>query len=92
MLVRPQREGDVEAIERIADLLSEDGISVVPFDRPAARAAASLRAHHGLKLPDAIIVATALEAGCDVIVGNDNRWHRIKDIAYVHLDDEVETR
>ena len=83
------REGNVEAIERIADLLSEDGLEVVPVFRPTARAAAELRARHGLKLPDAIIVATALAAGCDVIVGNDKEWRKLQEIPYVRLDDVV---
>lgn len=87
LLVRPHREGDTEAIERIAGLLSEDGIHVFALGRPAARSAAELRARHGLKLPDAIIVATALAAGCDAIVGNDGHWRRIKEIPYLHLDD-----
>ena len=87
LLVRPNREGNLEATERIADLLSEDGISVLPVTRQIARSAALLRARHGLKLPDAIIVATAIGARCDVIVGNDDRWHRIGEIPYVHLED-----
>lgn len=89
LLVRPHRKGDTEAVERIAGILSEEGIHVVALGRPVARSAAELRARHGLALSDAIIVATALSAGCDAIVGNDGRWRRIREVPYLHLDDLV---
>jgi predicted nucleic acid-binding protein len=88
LLVRPMREKNAEAVERIADLLSEDGIEVVPVDRMIGRRAARLRAEHKpLRLPDATIIATALDARCDLIVGNDKEWKNLKGIPYVHLDD-----
>ena len=87
LLVRPQREGDLEAIERIGDLLSEDGIYVVGVDRRIARRTASLRAEKRLRLADAIIVATAIETECEAIVGNDGDWRRLNEIPFVCLDD-----
>ena len=70
LLVRPERNGDQEAIQRIGDLLSEPGINVVEVTRRMGRRAASLRSHNRLKLPDAIIVATAIESRCEAIVGS----------------------
>jgi predicted nucleic acid-binding protein len=90
LLVRPERERDQEAIERIGDMLSEDGIQVVPVSRQIARQAAAIRAQAGrLRLPDAIIVATALAASCEAIVSNDGDWRRLTDIPFVCLDDAV---
>jgi len=94
LLVRPERDNDAEARERISDLLSEDGIFVVPVDRSIARRAAALRAvaksQRKIGLPDAIIVATAIETGCDAIVGNDADWRGwTTDVPYVHLDDAI---
>jgi predicted nucleic acid-binding protein len=96
LLVRPGRNEDVEAKQRIADLLSEDGIYVVGVDRRIARRAAALRARvakpRSVGLPDAIIVATAIETGCDAIVGNDKDWRGwTMEVPYVHLDDAINT-
>ena len=92
LLVRPEREDDAEARQRIADLLSEDGIYVAGVDRRIARRAAALRARIGKQksvgLPDAIIVATAIETRCDVIVGNDKNWIGwTQEVPYVYLDE-----
>ena len=90
LLVRPFRDRDAEAVERIGDLLSEDGIDVVEVSRGIARRAALLRANHGaLRLPDATIIATAIDAGCDLIVGNDAEWSKLKDVPFARLDDII---
>ena len=90
LLVRPERDGNEAARERIEDLLSETGIYVVGVDRKVARRAAAIRAQTRIKLPDAIIVATALETDCEAIVGNDGKWSK-KDveIPFIRLDDIV---
>jgi len=87
LLVRPERDGHPEAAERIGDLLSEDGFYVVAVDRRIARRSASLRARTNLKLADAIIVATAIETGCDAVVSNDGAWRKLNEIPFVRLDD-----
>jgi predicted nucleic acid-binding protein len=90
LLVRPERERDQDAIERVGDLLSEDGIQVVPVSRQIARQAAAIRAQPArLGLPDAIIIATALATNCEAIVSNDGDWRRLTDIPFVCLDDVV---
>ena len=89
LLVRPEREGNEQAIERIEDLLSEEGFTVVDVDRRIGRQAAKLRAAHGFKLPDAIIIATALETRCDMVVGNDAAWRRLPEFPFVHLDSQL---
>ena len=90
LLVRPEREQNAAAKERIADLLSEDGIFVVNVERRIARRAAAIRGQKNIKLADAIIIATALETGCEAIVGNDGEWARkLTDVPFVRLDDIV---
>lgn len=90
LLVGPEREKDEGARERIGDLLSEHGIYVIGMDRRIARRAAAIRARTRLKLPDAIIVATALETDCEAIVGNDGRWATSDvQIPFIQLDDVV---
>ena len=91
LLVRPERDRDEDAIERIADLLSEQGIVVAPVDRRIARLAARLRGRARSKfgLPDAIIVATAILTGCEAVVSNVGDWRQISEIPVVHLDEVV---
>ncbi|MDD3363367.1 MAG: PIN domain-containing protein [Syntrophomonas sp.] len=41
------------------------------IDKKTSRQAAKIRAESGLRLPDAMIVATAINAHCDLLLGND---------------------
>ena len=90
LLVRPLRNGDTAAVEKIEDLLSEDGFEVVAVDRAIARRGAALRSHNRIALADAIIIATALETGCEAIVGNDGEWRqRLPDLPFLLLENVV---
>jgi len=71
VLVRPAQAGVAEAVR--ADLMSLRP-RIVDVDVDLAARAAELRASwRGLRLPDAIIVATALLAQCDYLVTTDQR-------------------
>ena len=89
MLVKPLREGDARQVDLIDALFQgPEHVEVHPVDRKVAHRAARLRAHLGLRLDDAFIVATAVEAGCDTLVGNDALCaRRVADIPYVYLDE-----
>jgi predicted nucleic acid-binding protein len=90
LLVRPHRTGDWEAIQKVGDFLSEDGIFVVEADRQIARTAAVVRTTNRIGLGDALIIATAMAVGCDVIIGNDKDWARhAQSVPFVLLDDLV---
>ena len=57
-------------------------------DRTVARRAAAVRASSRLSLPDATIVATALEDRCDALIGNDSSVARYASgIPYLYLND-----
>ncbi len=87
LLVRPLRSGDMRAVERIRDLLSEDEIEVLDVDRVIARKAAELRVENHLALADSLIVATGIEGRCQAIIGNDAAWaKRPLEVPYVLLD------
>jgi predicted nucleic acid-binding protein len=88
MLVKPLREGDAAEVEVIDALFQgPEHVQVCLVDRRVVRRAAHLRARLGLRLDDAIIVATGIEADCDAIVGNDALCaRRVVDIPYVYLD------
>jgi len=90
MLVAPMRRDRDDVVRSIRELFaSSGGPQLREVTRPIGWRAAGLRAELGLRLPDAIVVATAIEAGCTAIVGNDASFKRIEEIEYVHLDDVV---
>jgi predicted nucleic acid-binding protein len=89
LLVGPERRGDRDAVEKIGDFLSEDGIYVVDVTRPIARRAATLRPNNRISVADAVIMATVIETGSDLVVGNDHRWANVPSIPYLSLDDVV---
>ena len=74
-LVSPHRRGP-EAVAIVDEFLDALPADIAPATRDIAAAAASLRATHGsaLRLPDALVVATALILGADRIVTTDARW------------------
>jgi predicted nucleic acid-binding protein len=80
LLVGPLRAGGraVDVVERFAAQ-----VRIVDLSPPIARLAAELRAVRGLKLPDAVIVATGLRLQADVIVTADARWKGIETVKVV---------
>lgn len=73
-LVGPARHG-ADATTVVVDLFERLPIEVVPVDATVAATAARLRAsHRTLRLPDAFVVATAIEARADQLITTDHRW------------------
>jgi predicted nucleic acid-binding protein len=77
-LVAPNRRGldAVAVVDRFLDALPA---RVEPVSRAIGAAAAVLRARHGaaLRLPDALVVATAAALGADRILTTDGRWPKL---------------
>jgi uncharacterized protein len=91
-VVKPLRDGNEEELARVEDLLVERRVRIMPVTRTLARHAGVLRAQHGFSAPDAIIVATAEAAGCDVIVGNDRQWRGRTGVPFLYLEDMISGR
>lgn len=73
-LVGPARRGD-DAVATVLELVRELPISVTPLDERIAVAAARLRgAHRGLKLPDALVIATAEATDASRLATTDRGW------------------
>ena len=73
-LVGPSRVGPraVEVVQRLLDRLP---VTVEPIDEEVALEAAATRAAHpSLRLPDALVIATASLLGADRLVTTDRRW------------------
>jgi predicted nucleic acid-binding protein len=75
ILVGPYRRGS-EAVDTVDAFLAALPAAIEPATTRVARQAASLRATHGerLPLPDAFVIATALELDADRILTADRRW------------------
>lgn len=73
-LVAPARRGE-RAVSIVLDLVRRLPIHVVSLDLSVAAEAARLRARHAsLRLPDALVIATAASHGADRLVTTDARW------------------
>jgi predicted nucleic acid-binding protein len=76
VLTKPFSFGDRAWADRYERLLSSPGITLLEFDRSAARVYAHLRQDKSIKAPDAIQLACAASARCDLFITNDERLSR----------------
>ncbi len=74
-MVRPSAAGPA-AQARLDRFLDDLAADVEPATRSIGRRAAELRAAHGtrLRLPDALVLATAIDVGADAVLTTDSRW------------------
>ena len=76
MLVRPIRAGAAD-LETVTGFLQEfPNLHLIDVDLSTALQAANIRALTRLAPPDALLIGTAIMAGCEVIVTIDERWSR----------------
>ena len=87
-LVKPIRDGEqirIQTVMRFFD--DEQTLPLVPTDRGVFLKAAELRALDYLHLPDAIHVACAMRAQCEVFVSADRRVRVPKAMRRISFDD-----
>lgn len=73
-LVKPFAENDKRSQDIYTASIKNSGfLKVKPVSKKVLIEAARLRSVYKNKLPDSIHLATALETGCDVFVGNDKK-------------------
>ena len=89
VLTAPAQAGNRQAMRDYELYLTQfPNLHTIPLDAAVARETALVRAATGMRLPDAIQVATARLHGADVIVTNDRRWvGRVTAPALLILDD-----
>ena len=79
ILVAPHRRG-AQAVAEVEAFLSDLSIRLEVLTTAIARAAAKLRSEsRRLRLPDALVLATAEELGAEVVLTGDESWARISD-------------
>ncbi len=75
VLAGPLRQGQDVLAKRYQTALA--GFDVVPVSQEIAVTAARIRAKTGLRLPDALLAATALEVGAAALVTHDRDFSRL---------------
>lgn len=88
LLVRPLKLNLPDIADEYELLLTSfPNLLLSPVTRPVLLKAAELRAIHGFRAPDAIIIATAILNHATLLVTNDKKWNRLKDLTVACLDD-----
>ncbi len=74
ILVRPFRAGP-SAVATAEGFLRHFGeIRLIDVSYEVAREAARIRARTGLRMPDALVIASALTSDIEIVVTNDHAW------------------
>jgi predicted nucleic acid-binding protein len=79
VLAKPLAVGAADLVSKYNQVLAVDSIiGVVPINREILRTSAELQARLGIRLADAIHLATAKQAACDFVRTNDrNLGHKM---------------
>ncbi len=77
----------VSAYERF--FLKTRNISMTPVTLQISRRSADLRANYGLRTPDALHIATALETGCEAFLTNGVSLKRVKELSILILGEMI---
>jgi predicted nucleic acid-binding protein len=87
-LVLPYRLNRPEAAQAFITMLVQNpDVKFVSIDEGIAEKAAELRARYNLSLLDAFQVASAIAAGCDAFLTNDDALKRIPELNIVVLSE-----
>ena len=87
LLVKPLQANDAKAVAAVRELLIESGaITLVSHSRKAFERAAELRAKHGLKMVDALQLATAMDVQAACFVSNGRDFPEVPGIECLSLD------
>lgn len=86
VLVVPYRVGDFALAARYEALLTRSrGVRLARIGRSTLRTAAQLRARHGVRTPDALQLAAALDERCTVFLTNDRRLPSVPGLFVIQL-------
>lgn len=91
VLVQPYRVRDWQRADRIyAALRNYPHLEWLTPTLEIADRAASIRAEHSLKTPDAVLAATAQVAGATALITNDPVFRRVPSLNVLLLDEMLQ--
>ncbi|MCC6344479.1 MAG: type II toxin-antitoxin system VapC family toxin [Bryobacterales bacterium] len=76
LLVKPVGKENEQLVRLYESRLGPPAITIIPFDRACASHFARIRRDRSIKAPDAIQLACAAQARCDLFLTNDDRLSR----------------
>ncbi|CCJ33449.1 type II toxin-antitoxin system VapC family toxin [Caloramator australicus] len=88
VLTKPYKDGDILLANRYKAFISAfPNLYLKNIDYNVLVLTAKMRARYGLKTPDAIFIASALEEKAEAFVTNDIRLRKINEIEFIILDE-----
>lgn len=88
LLAGPLKLGRQDVADEYEILLTNfPNLTLAPITRAVLLEAARIRALHGLRTPDAIMLATAKAHDATLVVTNDRNWSRYPDLATLCLSE-----
>ena len=78
--ILPLRQGQTELLSRYDEFFLRRSLNLIDIGGAIIDLATQLHVRYGLKTPDAIHAATALESGAELILTGDRDMVRIKEI------------
>jgi predicted nucleic acid-binding protein len=88
LLVAPLKKGAQDIADEIElAVMHFPNLQLAPVTRAVLLRAAEMRARYGLRTPDAIMLATAVESGATLAVTNDDGWRKVKEVEILLLRD-----
>ncbi|HEY3266808.1 MAG TPA: type II toxin-antitoxin system VapC family toxin [Armatimonadota bacterium] len=86
---RPIRDNQAAILANFDSFYSSQVSEIVALDRAVIDAATRIRAEHGFRTPDAIHLAAAMVAVCDIFLTNDRRLAGFPGISIVLVDELI---
>lgn len=88
VLVQPFRIGNDSLTTIYRNVLTNSPNFLTQNITPSiAESAALFRSRYNLRTPDALQIATAVEAGCDIFLTNDKRLKRVNELTVLILEE-----
>lgn len=88
LLVAPLKKGAQDTADEIElTLLHFPNLQLAPVTRDVLVRAADIRARYGLRTPDAIMVATAIESEAMLAITNNSAWRKVNELEVLLLQD-----
>ncbi len=92
VLTRPVQLTQTELQEQYLDfLLHSRNFSIAPLDAQMCVQAADLRARYGLRTPDALQLACAIQSGSQAFLTNDIKLRKVEELRVVVLEDLLQS-
>lgn len=90
ILTKPLKDANRRLVQQYKAIVSTfPNISIRNIDYQVAVTAAKIRAEYGIKTPDALFIATAIEENAEAFVTNDSQLARLSNVDIILLDDYV---